>query len=143
MRIIAVVMGEPDSLLRNQEVSEMLDYSFAQYEITNVLKSKTLGKYEVDKAKKKYVEIIPEDDVTILKKKGEKINNVTYDVSLKKISAPFEKNESVGILKLKENGKIIRNINLIVKEDVKKATLFELYIRYLKDIFTTDTFLKN
>ena len=31
MRIIAVVMGEPNTKTRNAEVSSLLDYSFAQY----------------------------------------------------------------------------------------------------------------
>ena len=37
MRIIAVVMGEETSKIRNQEVSEMLDYAFAQYKTENLL----------------------------------------------------------------------------------------------------------
>lgn len=142
MRIIAVVMGEPDSKVRNEEVSEMLDYAFAQYELTNVLKEKVLGKYEVSKAKKKYVEIFPKDEVTVLKKKGETLKKITYDVTLDNLSAPLNKNKVVGSLELKEGGKKIRNIDLIIKEDIKKANLLELYIRYLKDIFTSDTFLK-
>lgn len=135
-------MGEPDSKVRNEEVSEMLDYAFAQYELTNVLKEKVLGKYEVSKAKKKYVEIFPKDEVTVLKKKGETLKKITYDVTLDNLSAPLNKNKVVGSLELKEGGKKIRNIDLIIKEDIKKANLLELYIRYLKDIFTSDTFLK-
>ena len=44
MRIIAVAMGEPDSTTRNNEVSGMLDYAFAQYSLKNVL-SKTVKDY--------------------------------------------------------------------------------------------------
>lgn len=143
MRIIAVVMGEPDSKLRNKEVSEMLDYAFAQYEIHNLLDKKTLGKYEIDKAKKKYVDIIPNGEVTILKKKGEKLNNVKYDVTLDKLKAPIKKGDSVGTLEIKENDKLIRSVDLTIKESINKANLFELYIRYIRDIFVSDTFIKN
>lgn len=143
MRIIAVVMGEPDSKLRNKEVSEMLDYAFAQYEIHNLLDKKTLGKYEIDKAKKKYIDIIPNGEVTILKKKGEKLNNVKYDVTLDKLKAPIKKGDSVGTLEIKENDKLIRSVDLTIKESINKANLFELYIRYIRDIFVSDTFIKN
>ena len=141
MRIIAVVMGEPDSKVRNQEVSEMLDYSFAQYEIDNLIKNDSLGKYEVDKAKKKYAEVVTTSEVTVLKKKGEETGKITYDISLDKLKAPIKKGSSVGTLKLKENGSVIRIIDLTVKQDVKKANLLELYLRYLKDIFVSDTFI--
>ena len=36
MRIIAVAMGEPTSKTRNQEISEMLDYAFAQYQTDEI-----------------------------------------------------------------------------------------------------------
>ena len=41
-------------------------------------------------------------------------------------------------LTIKENGKSIRTIDLTTKEDIKKANLGQLYLRYLKDIFTGD-----
>ena len=54
-RVIAVVMGEETSKIRNQEVSEMLDYAFAQYKVINVLKNKnSLGKYRVENGKEEY-----------------------------------------------------------------------------------------
>lgn len=139
MRIIAVVMGEPDSKTRNKEVSEMLDYSFAQYKIEDLLKNKpTLGKYEVTKAKQKYVEIIPKEQATVLKKKSEKVGNATYEVKLKDLKAPIKKGEVVGKLNIKEDGKHIRTIDLTIKNDLKKANIGELYLRYLKDILTGD-----
>ena len=48
-RFIAVVMGETDSKTRNQEISEMLDYAFAQYEVETMLKrDSVLGLKEVE-----------------------------------------------------------------------------------------------
>lgn len=132
-------MGEPDSKTRNQEVSEMLDYSFAQYQLETLLTdSSSLGKYEVTKAKQKYTEIVPKEDVTVLRKKGDKIGNATYEVKLNDLKAPIEKGDVIGKLTIKENGKSIRTIDLTTKEDIKKANLGQLYLRYLKDIFTGD-----
>ncbi len=139
MRIIAVVMGEPDSKTRNKEVSEMLDYSFAQYKVENLLNNKSsLGKYEVDKGNQKYVNIIPKSDATILRKKGEKTGSATYEVKLKDLKAPIKKGDVVGQLKIKENGKLVRTVDLTTSQDVKKANIGELYLRYMKDIFTAD-----
>ena len=55
-RIIAVVMGEPSTELRNKEVSEMIDYAYAQYKLIKILsKDDTIGEYMVEKGKNKYV----------------------------------------------------------------------------------------
>ena len=42
MRVIATVMGEPDSTTRNNEVSSMLDYAFAQVGIKKVLSKNSI-----------------------------------------------------------------------------------------------------
>ena len=42
MRIIAVVMGEPTSKMRNKEISEMLDYAFAHYSSDSLFKNNFL-----------------------------------------------------------------------------------------------------
>ena len=140
MRVIAVVMGEPDSKTRNAEVSSMLDYAFAQYKIDNLLDgSDSIGKYEVDKGKKRVVNVVPQTDVTVLRKKAEESGNATYEVKMKALKAPLEKGEKVGSLDIKENGKVIRTINLTVDQDVKKANILELYLQYLKDIVTGNT----
>lgn len=139
MRIIAVVMGEPDSKMRSKEVSEMLDYSFAQYKTENLLKDKqSLGKYEVDKGDVKYVKVVPKNQATVLRKKGEKGGNATYKVNLSNLKAPIKKGDVVGNLKIKENGKVIRTIDLTIDKDVKKANIVELYLRNIKDILIGD-----
>ena len=139
MRIIAVVMGEPDSKMRNKEVSEMLDYSFAQYKTENLLKNKTtIGKYEVDKGESKYATVVPKGEATVLRKKGEKGGNAKYEVKLNNLKAPIKKNEVVGKLRIKENGELLRTIDLTTNKEIKKANIGQLYLRYLEDIFKGD-----
>ena len=139
MRIIAVVMGEPDSKTRSKEVSEMLDYAFAQYKTQNLLKNKTsVGKYAVERGKTKYINVVVKDKATVLRKKIEKIGHLTYTVKLDDLKAPLKKGEKVGVLRIKENGKVIRKIDLTVDKDLKKANILELYLRNLKDIFVSD-----
>ena len=139
MRLITVVMGEPDSKTRNKETSEMLDYTFAQYEVEVMLsKGAYLGKYEVVKGKDKYAKVVVKDDVTFLSKKIEKKNNVTYSIELDEMVAPIKFGDKVGSLSIIENDKVTRIIDLTIEKEIKKANIFELYIRYLKDIITGD-----
>lgn len=130
-------MGEPDSKTRSKEISEMLDYSYAQYKIDNLLKNKTsVGKYEVDKGKEKYVKVIPKGGATVLRKKSDKSGNASFNIKLKNLRAPLKKGDVVGKLKIKENNKVIRTVELTVDKDVKMANIIELYIRNMKDIFS-------
>lgn len=136
-RVIAVVMGEETSQLRNKEVSEMLDYVYSQYGLNLILDdNEIIGKQEVEKGKNKYVDIRTVEDVSILNKKIEGIKEYSYDVTVDKIKAPVKVGDKVGTLYLKENGEIIKEIDLTVTEDVDKANLFELYLRYLQEVFT-------
>ena len=139
MRIITVVMGEPDSKTRNAETSAMLDYAFAQYEVETLLSENSiLGKREIEMGKQKYMEITPASDVTILNKKTGTKKNATYEVEIDNLKAPLQKGDIIGNLTIKEDDKVTRNIPITVKEDIKKANILELYWRYLTDILLGD-----
>lgn len=137
MRVIAVVMGEADSKMRNQEVSEMLDYAFAQYKLDNLLEDGySLGKYKVYNGKDEFVTVIPKDGATILRKKGEKSSKATYEALVYELKAPLKKGDIVGSLKIKEDGKIIKKVKLTVDKNVKKANYLELLGRNIRDMVT-------
>ena len=137
MRVIAVVMGEADSKMRNQEVSEMLDYAFAQYKLENLLEDGySLGEYKVYNGKDEFVTVIPKDGATILRKKGEKSSKATYEADVYELKAPLKKGDVVGSLKIKEDGKVIRKVKLTVDKNVKKANYLELLGRNIRDMVT-------
>lgn len=136
MRIIAVAMGEPDSKTRNAEITSMLDYAFAQYEIETVLSTESvLGKRKVEKGKDEYVTIVPTKNINLLYKKTDDRKNVTYDVKIDSLKAPIKKGDIVGKVEIKDGNNILNTIDVTVNNDVKKANVFELYLRNLKNIF--------
>ena len=139
MRLITVVMGEVDSSKRNSETTKMLDYGFDQYELETLLtKNSVIGKTNISKSTKEEVSIVPLEDVTLLNKKGNKKKNTSYKLELNDIQVPIRKGEQVGTLLLTEDNNIIRKIPISVNEDIKRANLFELYIRYLGDLISGD-----
>ena len=132
-RVIAVVMGEETSELRNKEVSELLDYAYATYKLNTILKSN-------DAIKNVYVEgglneatIVPKKDVSILSKKLEEDKNYSYNIVLDKLKAPIKKGDKVGYIELMLDSNKVDEIDLTVKEDIKKANILRLYLRYLKE----------
>ena len=137
MRIIAVVMGEETSKIRNQEVSEMLDYAFAQYKVIKMLKNKnTLGEYRVENGKDEYVLVVPKEEATMVKKKSEKDGELTYDIKLKTLKAPLKVGDDVGTLTIKEDGKNVKTVKLTVSKDVERANFGNLFLRNVKDMIT-------
>lgn len=135
MRIIAVVMGEPTSKMRNKEISEMFDYAFAQYHTDNLLKNKNaLGKYRVDSGKEEFVNVVPKGSATVLRKKGEEHSEATFDININNLKAPLKIGDNVGTLNIKEDGNVIRSVKLTVDKDVLKINFLELLLRNIKDM---------
>lgn len=134
MRIITVVMGEPDSKTRNSEVSSIFDYVYAQYAVDKIVsKDDSLGKYKVDKGKKEKVDVVPLEDATILHKKTDSVDNVNYEVEVDNLIAPLYVGDKVGKLVLKQNNVVVKTVDLTVKEDIPKANILETFWKILKD----------
>ena len=139
MRIIAVVMGEPESSVRSSEVSSMLDYAFAQYELESFLSTDSkLDTVYINKAHKEYFNVVPTENVTILNKKLEDKKNATYELKMDSYKLPIKRGDRVGSLNVYVDGNLYRSIDVTFDDDVNKADLITLYGRYLKKVFTGD-----
>jgi len=139
MRLITVVMGESDNSKRNSETMKMLDYGFEQYELETLLtRNSIISKTNISKSTKEEISIVPLEDVTLLHKKGNKKKNTSYKLEIDDIRVPIKMGDRIGTLILKEDNNIIRKIPVSVNEDIKKANIFELYIRYLTDLISGD-----
>ena len=139
MRIIAVVMGEPDSKTRTSDVSSMLDYAFAQYETETFLSTESiLDTININKGKKEFVNIVPKENGTILNKKTDNKKNATYNLEMYDMKLPLKKGDTVGKLSVYVDDNLYRDIDVTVSDDIDKADILTLYGRYLKKIFTGD-----
>ncbi len=138
MRVIATVMGEADGSVRNTEVSNMLDYAFASVGIKKILTKESVVKtINIEKANKE-INIVPMDDVNVLYKRMEGEISPTYEIQLNDITVPIKKGEIVGKLYVTNNGDVVNEIGLTVSDDVKKCNVFELYLKYLKNVLSGD-----
>jgi len=137
MRVIATVMGEPSSQIRNSEVSSMLDYAFAQLGLKRILsKDSVVETINLPKAKIDEIKIVPSKDVNVLYKKIDGEITPTYEIKINDLKLPIKKGDTVGKLYVKNDNKTINTIDLTVKEDVEKCNLFELYFKNLKNIMS-------
>lgn len=135
MRIISVVMGEPDSGTRNSETSSMLDYAYAQYTIDTLYKKDDIvAKKKVLNSKEEVVNIIPIEDINILRKKIDKDNKYTIDYKYNEITYKSKKGDVVGKLLIKKDNEVLKEYNLTIDKDLNKLKFYELYLRNIKDI---------
>lgn len=137
MRLISTVMGEESSTIRNTEISALLDYGYAKYKMIEVINPSTVvSKEEVERGKQKYVEIMPKESSIIVTEKTNKIGEISYDITVDKISAPIKVGDIVGKIIVKSDNEVIDEVELTVKEDIEKANILKLYGRYLNDIIS-------
>ena len=110
MRIIAVVMGEPNTKTRNAEVSSLLDYSFAQYTNYPILKEgDAMGKLVIERGQQRELELKAKHNYSILMKKGTAMKDIRHELLLKEdLKAPIQIEDS-----LSENWSFIKAIKLL------------------------------
>ena len=132
MRVIAIVLDEPSSEIRNKEVTEMLNYAFSQYELGIAIdKDQALKKVKVEKGKVQEVNLIATKKVTYIKKKIDEKPNISYDIKIEKVEAPIKKGDVIGSFKISINNNY-EVVNLTVEKDLEKITFLELLGEKLK-----------
>lgn len=131
MRVIAVVMGAPTPKNRNADITSMLDYSFSQYSTKHLYsRGDVLGEAKVTKGQDKTVQAITPEQVSILHKKGEKIDEATTNVTLvDHLHAPIEKGDVIGQLSIEKEGETLLKTDLTAAESVESASWWELFKR--------------
>lgn len=135
MRLIAIVLGEAVSKVRNQETTSLLDYGFNLYKVQVIKKQGDVIKtVDLNKATKNKVDVILDRDITVLSKKSNTEKSYTEKVNINEVKLPLKENQIVGNIEIYDQGKQIGSYPLIVKENVKKKNIFKLFLDNLKDI---------
>lgn len=135
MRLISVVMGEENTDNRTTDTLAMLDYGFNMYSIDKVVnKDKSLGNVRVNLGDIENVDIMLEEDITILNNNQKGKKNITYEINTNNINAPVKKGDVVGKLDVYEEGRYLYSRDITVMNDIEKANIFKVFIRNLRDI---------
>lgn len=135
IRFLTVVMGEPNTEARSADTTAMLNYAFSNYKLNTILnKDDIIDKIDIKRGVIKNIEIIATESVTDLMKQTEN-KEYSYNITKFNIKAPVRKGDVVGTLEvIDNNGRIVKKIDLTVKEDVKKNNFFTLFKENFKKI---------
>lgn len=130
LRLIAVVMKESEPKVRNQEISQLLDYGFSLYEnVTLFKKNEVIEKVKISNAKEEYVEVVSPKDVVYVKDKS-KEDKITYQINYTNLVPPFQKGETIGYLLLFRNNENIASYVVSSNKDIKALSLGEKVYNY-------------
>ncbi|MCM3040210.1 D-alanyl-D-alanine carboxypeptidase [Paenibacillus motobuensis] len=140
MRLIAVVLGEPNTKTRNSEVSAMFDYAFSQYALQPIYKSgEVIGKVKVQKGEAAQLELTASKTMSVLVKKGSKLENITQKLVVpEKIAAPVKEGQLIGQLLIVQDGRTLAEFDLNAATAIKKAGFWTLFKRTASHMFFVD-----
>ncbi len=136
MELVAVVMGSPTSNDRFNGARKMLDYGFANYEFKTIVGEVGEDSFvKVKQGVQKTVFAVAQDNLHLLLKKGsakEIEQTVFYNENL---TAPVYKNDEVGLISVKIDGKEVGAIKLVAAKDVKKLNFSRAILILLSGLF--------
>ncbi|WP_411553407.1 D-alanyl-D-alanine carboxypeptidase family protein [Paenibacillus lautus] len=140
LRAVAVVMGAPDTKMRNNEVSRMFDYAFSQYTMHSIYKpGEVLGIVKVQKGDVPEISIQAEKDYSVLVKKGVKNPDIRHEIQLDpNVKAPVAAGQVIGKLSVYQGEQVVKEFELTSPVEVKKAGFWKLFKRTTGKLFHVD-----
>lgn len=129
LRIISVLINEPNSKTRFADCSSIFNYAFANYEAKQVLSKTQMSdiKAKVNCGKQDKIDVFPERDFYIFARKNQK-QNLKIDLKLDKESfiAPLKFGYKLGVYSVYKDGILVGEVNAISKTSVEKANVIDI-----------------
>ena len=137
LRLISVVMNAETSDKRSADIVKMLNYGFNGYKINTILEKKTdLGKIKIENGKQEAATLMLFEDISELQKITDDNKKYSFNIKKNKVTAPIKSGDEVGTLEIISDNKVIKKVPLTIKEDIKKASIINLFGRNLKIIIS-------
>ncbi len=120
-RLLAVVMGAPDAQSRQADAQKLLDYGFATYKSTSLIKAGEIVKKDVEVVggDAGRVNLLVAESYAQLLKKGEEKGIERVIDAPDKLAAPLSTNVPVGSITLKRDGEVVATIPLVPSADIE------------------------
>jgi D-alanyl-D-alanine carboxypeptidase (penicillin-binding protein 5/6) len=125
LRMIAVVMGAPNSTVRFDEAKRLLAMGFNSYrKVVVVRKDAPVGpEIKVSGSTLRKVRAVAQEDVAVVVKKGIEKQLVTDVEVPKDLSAPAHRGQVIGEVRIKHQEQILTRTAVVVPEEIPKVSL--------------------
>lgn len=135
MRLIAVVLGVPNSQTRFDEARAMMDYGFATYSRVQVARAGDLVgvTVPVNMGARDAVDVALGGGLTLLLRAGQE-GQLSFESSLpEQLTAPVQAGRELGTVRVLLGGKPIAEIPAVAAQDVRLPGLLEGFFRLLEN----------
>ncbi|WP_082360675.1 D-alanyl-D-alanine carboxypeptidase family protein [Bacillus sp. FJAT-28004] len=138
MRVIAVVMGEPDTKTRNAEVSQMFDYTFAQYMNHSIIKEgESMGTLKIEKGTAPELPLVAKHAYSVLLKKGSPTKDIRYELKIDgPLKAPVQIGQQIGKLVVYQGDQVLKEFDVDAPLSIERAGWWRLLKRSFSGLFT-------
>jgi len=130
-RVIAVVLGEPDTKTRNAEVARMFDFAFSQYTTKPLYqRGDVIQELPVEKGERGRLPVVAARHFSLLIKRGEDTGQYQTTVELpERVPAPVKAGDVLGHVIVTKQGREVARLDLVASENVDAATFGQLWKR--------------
>ncbi len=119
-RLICVTIGAENSKTRNKEVSEMLNYGFANYKtVYAVHKGDVIGEFDVANGKTDKITVTAAGDCSVFVRSGDAAE-LTLEPMIDALKAPIAAGDKVGTVKIMLNGEEYASVDAVAANDCLK-----------------------
>ncbi|MFK7696507.1 D-alanyl-D-alanine carboxypeptidase family protein [Paenibacillus sp. HJGM_3] len=139
-RVIAVVMGEPNTKTRNAEVTKLFDFAFSQYTNHPIFKTgDPMGTLQVEKGKTSQVPLIATHQYSVLLKKGDAGEDIRHELQFNpNLKAPIAAGQPIGKLVVFKGDTKLAEFDLESPTNIAKAGLWTMLKRTAQRMVTVD-----
>lgn len=134
-RLIAVVLGVASDELRFQDVTQLLNYGFANYVGRVIVPAGSeVATVHVNRGQEPQVTLIVKEPLAVLLKKGQSLDDIEQQAELApRIFAPIVSGDRLGMLKLVKGSEVLAQTDMIATKDIPKLGLFGNFVRLLRN----------
>ena len=135
LRLIAIVLGTPNSQTRFNEARSMLDYGFANYRRAVILnKGDRLGKtVRVRLGLQDEVEAAAGSGISMLIRPGQE-KQLSLEVELpQEVNAPVSAGDALGVIRVKLNNEVVAKLAAVAASDVSMPGLLQGWMKIVEN----------
>lgn len=136
LRLIGVVMAAPEKHGNFRDAMKLFNYGFARYTYKSISPSGSVcGVVKIGKGIKENVEVIAEEDVGSIVKKGDE-KKITSELSLPAyVDAPVKKGQKIGEYLVYNNGQLYKKVNLVANQDVSRSGIIKEIMKMFAETY--------
>ncbi len=133
LSLIAVIMKAPSTKVRFSEAQKLLDYGFNNFEYKKFAEANEVVKtVEIQKGTKDSIEVVYENTIGTILKKGDD-SNIEQIINIPDtIQAPINKGDKIGEIVYTIDGMELSRVNIIANESAEKNTILNMFSHVYK-----------